>query len=50
MKRVWNWQESWQKNDRIAEQVRKCEEKLELGESYYEALKETGMFPVSISR
>ena len=31
-------------NDRIAEQVKKCEEKLELGESYYEALKETGMF------
>ena len=27
-------------NDRIAEQVKKCEEKLELGESYYEALKE----------
>ena len=31
-------------NDRIAEQVKKCEEKLELGERYYEALKETGMF------
>ena len=31
-------------NDVISEQLKKCSEKLELGESYYDALKETGMF------
>ena len=31
-------------NDMISEQLKKCSEKLELGESYYDAFKETGMF------
>ncbi len=31
-------------NDVISQQLKKCSEKLELGESYYDALKETDMF------